>query len=91
MYLDQYFTNRRCKYGSTLNLEYNGLGNGGDDDDEGAEDDEENGHDPHFEPIVPLPELIDVKTGEEEEAIVFKHRAKVFLFSIWSLHKYQQC
>ena len=60
------------------NFEHN-AGNGGDDDDEGAEDDEENGHDPHFEPIVPLPELIDVKTGEEEEAIVFKHRAKVFI------------
>jgi len=55
-------------------------GNGGDDDDEGADDDEENGHDPHFEPIVPLPELIDVKTGEEEEAIVFKHRAKVYRY-----------
>ena len=35
-------------------------------------------HDPHFEPIIPLPELVNVTTGEEEEEIVFKHRAKVY-------------
>ena len=38
---------------------------GGDDDDEV----EANEHDPHFEPIVPLPELISVKTGEEDEQV----------------------
>ncbi len=39
---------------------------------------EDNEHDPHFEPIVPLPELVNVTTGEEEEEIIFKHRAKVY-------------
>eukprot|EP00092_Neocalanus_flemingeri_P036782 GFUD01040043.1.p1 GENE.GFUD01040043.1~~GFUD01040043.1.p1 ORF type:complete len:2751 (-),score=928.30 GFUD01040043.1:212-8194(-) len=47
------------------------------DDDDDAEDD---GHDPHFEPIVPLPELVETKTGEEDEFVVFKHRAKVYRY-----------
>ena len=40
-------------------------GDGGDEEEEAAGEE----HDPHFEPIVPLPELIDVKTGEEEEEV----------------------
>ena len=49
---------------------------------EGEEDEdaEADSHDPHFEPIVPLPELVEVKTGEEEEEEVFKHRSKVYRF-----------
>ena len=47
------------------------------DEDEGAP---ENGPDPHFEPIIPLPELVNVTTGEEDEEAVFKHRAKVYRF-----------
>merc|ERR1712141_615473 len=39
----------------------------------------EGGHDPYFEPIVPLPELVEVKTGEDEE-VLFKHRAKVYRY-----------
>merc|ERR1712029_181969 len=55
-------------------------GGAGDDDiaADGAADDSE--HDPHFEPIIPLPELVQVKTGEEEEETLFKFRAKVFRF-----------
>jgi len=49
---------------------------GGEED----EDEEDDGHDPHFEPIVPLPELVETKTGEEEEEVLFKHRAKVYRF-----------
>jgi len=41
---------------------------GGDDD----------AHDPHFEPIIPLPELVTVSTGEEDEEVLFKNRGKVY-------------
>nr|XP_006114608.2 ranBP2-like and GRIP domain-containing protein 4 isoform X1 [Pelodiscus sinensis] len=43
---------------------------GGDDDDDG----------PHFEPVVPLPDKIEVKTGEEDEEEFFCNRAKLFRF-----------
>lgn len=46
----------------------------GEGDEEGGEDN----HDPHFEPIIPLPELVQVTTGEEEEQAVFQHRAKLY-------------
>ncbi|XP_056412000.1 ranBP2-like and GRIP domain-containing protein 4 [Hyla sarda] len=35
---------------------------------------------PHFEPVVPLPEKVEVKTGEEEEQEMFCNRAKLFRF-----------
>ena len=35
---------------------------------------------PHFEPIIPLPDKIDVKTGEEDEEVLFSHRAKLYRF-----------
>lgn len=33
-----------------------------------------------FKPVVPLPALIDQKTGEEDETILFEHRAKLLRF-----------
>lgn len=47
------------------------------------DDDNEDGHfEPtaHFEPVIPLPELVDSKTGEEEENIIFCNRAKLLRF-----------
>ncbi len=44
-------------------------------EDHAAEDEH---HDPHFEPIVPLPELVQVVTGEEGEEVLFQHRAKIY-------------
>ena len=41
----------------------------------------ESDHDgPHFEPIIPLPDKIDVKTGEEDEEVMFSHRAKLYRY-----------
>ena len=35
---------------------------------------------PHFEPIIPLPDKIEVKTGEENEEVMFSHRAKLYRY-----------
>ncbi|KAM3862244.1 E3 SUMO-protein ligase RanBP2 [Diretmus argenteus] len=48
-----------------------------DNDSTHVEEDEDG---PHFEPIVPLPDKVDVKTGEEEEEEMFCNRAKLFRF-----------
>ncbi|XP_058807194.1 E3 SUMO-protein ligase RanBP2-like isoform X2 [Phymastichus coffea] len=52
------------------------------DDDEDGEEEDDNGeeHDPHFEPIIPLPDAIEVRTGEEDEEKVFCQRAKLFRY-----------
>ncbi|XP_026466134.1 E3 SUMO-protein ligase RanBP2-like [Ctenocephalides felis] len=34
----------------------------------------------HFEPVIPLPEKVDVITGEENEEVLYCHRAKLFRF-----------
>ncbi|XP_075424703.1 ran-specific GTPase-activating protein [Ascaphus truei] len=41
---------------------------------------EDTNHDPHFDPIVSLPEQ-DIKTLEEDEEELFKMRAKLFRFA----------
>ena len=48
--------------------------------DEGEGDAHNDSHDPHFEPIIPLPEIVAVTTGEEDEEIKFQYRAKVFRY-----------
>jgi len=51
------------------------------EEENGEDDDEEpESNDPHFEPIIPLPALVQVTTGEEEEEIVFTQRAKLYRF-----------
>ncbi|XP_033637920.1 E3 SUMO-protein ligase RanBP2-like [Asterias rubens] len=52
------------------------FGGGGDDNAGGDEE-----HDPHFDPIVPLPELVDTKTGEEDEEIMYKQRARLYRYA----------
>lgn len=47
-------------------------------DEEGEHADEE--YDPHYEPIVPLPEAIVVSTGEESETVLFNERAKLYRY-----------
>lgn len=55
---------------ASKNQETDGGSTHGDDDDDG----------PHFEPVVPLPDKIEVKTGEEDEEEFFCNRAKLFRF-----------
>ena len=33
---------------------------------------------PDYKPVVPLPEMVEVCTGEEEEQVLFEDRAKLF-------------
>jgi E3 SUMO-protein ligase RanBP2 len=48
------------------------------DAEEGGGGDEE--YDPHYDPIVPLPDTIVVSTGEEDEEALFNERAKLFRY-----------
>merc|ERR1711970_129813 len=69
---------------ATVGFKFSGAGSslftspGKQQDDEEDGEEGEGGHDPYFEPIVPLPELVEVKTGEEDEEVIFKYRAKVY-------------
>ncbi|KPP61061.1 ran-specific GTPase-activating protein-like [Scleropages formosus] len=51
-----------------------------DEHDTSTDNVDETNHDPHFEPIVSLPEQ-DVKTLEEDEEELFKMRAKLYRFA----------
>ncbi|KAH8859123.1 E3 SUMO-protein ligase RanBP2 [Schistosoma japonicum] len=37
-------------------------------------------HDPHYEPIVPLPKLVETKTGEEGELCIFLRRCRAYRY-----------
>lgn len=47
------------------------------DNDNETEDQE---YDPHYEPIISLPENVDIKTGDEDEDVMFRERAKLYRF-----------
>ncbi|PSN43549.1 hypothetical protein C0J52_03693 [Blattella germanica] len=49
-------------------------------DEGGVDDSTTSAHDPHFEPIIDLPDAIEVRTGEEDETIMFCSRAKLFRY-----------
>lgn len=46
-------------------------------DDDSAENAEQ---DIYFKPLIPLPDLVEVKTGEEDEEAVFCNRAKLYRY-----------
>jgi len=43
-------------------------------------DEEPMSNKPFYEPITPLPDIVEVTTGEENEEIIFCHRAKLYRF-----------
>ncbi|OQR69815.1 hypothetical protein BIW11_04285 [Tropilaelaps mercedesae] len=47
---------------------------------EGDADEEVPSDDVYFEPVVPMPELVDVLTGEEEDEVLYSQRAKLYVF-----------
>ncbi|XP_048048453.1 E3 SUMO-protein ligase RanBP2-like isoform X2 [Megalobrama amblycephala] len=51
---------------------------GTDDEQEASQEEERDGQ--YFEPVVPLPDLIEVSTGEENEQVIFSHRAKLYRY-----------
>ncbi|KAH8343760.1 hypothetical protein KR059_007337 [Drosophila kikkawai] len=48
----------------------------GEDNNDGYHEEEENNA--YFAPVIPLPDKIDVKTGEENEELLYVHRAKLY-------------
>merc|ERR1719369_684792 len=46
-----------------------------------ADEPEEYVPDVEFAPVIPLPEVVEVVTGEEDEEVMFEERAKLFRFS----------
>lgn len=55
-------------------------GGQGDDESDGSYVEEE-GDNIYFKPVIPLPDKVDVKTGEEQEEVLYCHRAKLFRFT----------
>uniref|UniRef100_A0A672RJR9 RanBD1 domain-containing protein n=1 Tax=Sinocyclocheilus grahami TaxID=75366 RepID=A0A672RJR9_SINGR len=51
---------------------------GTDDEQEASHEEERDGQ--YFEPVVPLPDLVEVSTGEENEQVLFSHRAKLYRY-----------
>lgn len=71
-------------FSKNLNKQNNSSATGGDDD--AGQNDSENvnddNYDPHYEPIISLPDEIQVSTGEEEEEKLFGERAKLYRYDV---------
>ena len=52
-----------------------------DDDNDDNNKTTEDDYDPHYEPIIKMPDKIVVTTGEEDEEIVFCERSKLFRYA----------
>ncbi|XP_057596684.1 E3 SUMO-protein ligase RanBP2-like isoform X2 [Hippopotamus amphibius kiboko] len=63
---------------SPAKLNQSGASGGTDEDSDVTQEEERDGQ--HFEPVVPLPDLVEVSSGEENEQVVFSHRAKLYRY-----------
>ncbi|XP_076018006.1 E3 SUMO-protein ligase RanBP2 isoform X1 [Genypterus blacodes] len=53
---------------------------GTDDEHDVSQDEERDGQ--YFEPVVPLPDLVEISTGEENEQVLFSYRAKLYRYDV---------
>ncbi|XP_061398604.1 E3 SUMO-protein ligase RanBP2 [Musca vetustissima] len=58
-----------------------GGGDADDGDDGDGEYHEEEENNTYFTPVIPLPDKVEVKTGEEDEDLLYVHRAKLYRFT----------
>jgi len=50
------------------------------DSNDGQDEDGYSADNIHFEPVVQLPESVDLKTGEEDEVEIYRQRAKLYRY-----------
>uniref|UniRef100_A0A8C9PPW6 RAN binding protein 2 n=1 Tax=Spermophilus dauricus TaxID=99837 RepID=A0A8C9PPW6_SPEDA len=63
---------------SPAKLNQSGTSVGTDEESDVTQEEERDGQ--YFEPVVPLPDLVQVSSGEENEQVVFSHRAKLYRY-----------
>ncbi|KAM6179533.1 ranBP2-like and GRIP domain-containing protein 4 [Erethizon dorsatum] len=63
---------------SPAKLNHSGASVGTDEESDVTQEEERDGQ--YFEPVVPLPDLVEVSSGEENEQVVFSHRAKLYRY-----------
>lgn len=58
-------------------------GGGGGAEEEGGSDEEdiEEENTAYFTPVIPLPDKVEARTGEEEEEVLYSHRAKLYRYT----------
>nr|XP_054534120.1 ranBP2-like and GRIP domain-containing protein 4 isoform X6 [Pan troglodytes] len=63
---------------SPAKLNQSGTSVGTDEESDVTQEEERDGQ--YFEPVVPLPDLVEVSSGEENEQVVFSHRAELYRY-----------
>ncbi|XP_046519364.1 E3 SUMO-protein ligase RanBP2 [Equus quagga] len=63
---------------SPAKLNQSGASVGTDEESDVTQEEERDGQ--YFEPVVPLPDLVEVSSGEENEQVIFSHRAKLYRY-----------
>jgi len=79
--MDQSCENRSCYLIKHFILETNGSKLADKKNDSADLYPEEENQNIFFKPIIPLPDEVEVKTGEENEELLYSHRAKLLRFS----------
>lgn len=67
-------------FGQKATPKTNGKSGDHEDDEDGDDGGEDEEYDPQYAPIIELPNLVEVTTGEEDEEVVYSQRAKLFRY-----------